>query len=75
MAKYRCRACGQEGESLYEPERYACPRCGSLDVQFALGAEELPDEFFEALNPPKRAPKKAKTRADRAVVGNVGFAR
>lgn len=50
MARYRCRACGQEDECVHDPERHACPRCGSRDVQFALGVEELPDEFFEALS-------------------------
>ena len=48
MAKYRCRACGKEG-SLVHDGRHECPNCGSMDVQFALGIEELPDEFFEAL--------------------------
>jgi uncharacterized OB-fold protein len=49
MARFRCAACGREGEFVYDPQRHACPRCGSADVVFALGIEELPDEFVEAL--------------------------
>jgi len=49
MAKFRCRACGQEGEVVYDPTHHACPRCGSLDVVFALPIDELPDKFVEAL--------------------------
>ena len=44
MAKFRCRACGREGTFEYQAGRHACPRCGSPDVQFAIGIEELPDE-------------------------------
>jgi len=44
MARFRCRACGQEGSFAYQVGRYECPRCGSIDVQFALGVEELPDD-------------------------------
>jgi hypothetical protein len=51
MARFRCRACGQEGEFAYDPERHNCPRCGSADVVFALGIDELPDEFVETLLP------------------------
>jgi hypothetical protein len=49
MARFRCRACGQEGEFAYNPHCHECPRCGSADVAFALGIDELPDEFVEAL--------------------------
>jgi hypothetical protein len=40
----RCRACGQEGDFIYQAGRHACPRCGSTDVQFELGIEELSDD-------------------------------
>jgi rubrerythrin len=43
MAKFRCRTCGKEGTFVYDPERYTCPICDSIDVQFAIGIEELPD--------------------------------
>jgi hypothetical protein len=43
MARFRCRACGQEGTFVYSGG-HACPRCGSPDVQFAIGVEELPDD-------------------------------
>jgi hypothetical protein len=49
MARFRCISCGREGECVYDPGRHECPVCGSADVVFALGTEELPDEFFEAL--------------------------
>ncbi len=39
MARFRCRACGQQGTFEYDG-RHACPRCGSQDVQFALGSRE-----------------------------------
>jgi uncharacterized Zn finger protein (UPF0148 family) len=50
MASFRCRACGREGTFKYDG-RHACPRCGSVDVQFALGIEEIPDDhpLIEAL--------------------------
>ena len=44
MAKFRCRTCGKEGTFVYDPQRYTCPICGSPDVQFAIGIEELPDD-------------------------------
>lgn len=50
MARFRCRACRQEGEFVYDPKRHECPRCGSINVQVALGIEELPDEFVQALS-------------------------
>jgi hypothetical protein len=34
MARFRCRACGEEGSFEYEG-RHVCPRCGSVDVQIA----------------------------------------
>jgi hypothetical protein len=49
MARFRCRACGQEGEFIYDPKRHECPRCGSIEVQVALSVEELPEEFAQAL--------------------------
>ncbi|WP_426532965.1 hypothetical protein [Bradyrhizobium sp. McL0615] len=49
MARFRCRACGQEGDFVYQAERHECPRCASIEVQFALGVEELPDGFVEML--------------------------
>ena len=44
MAKFRCRTCGKEGTFVYDPQRYTCPLCDSIDVQFALSIEELPDD-------------------------------
>jgi anaerobic ribonucleoside-triphosphate reductase len=44
MAKFRCRTCGKEGTFVYDPERYTCPNCDSIDVQFAIGIEELDDD-------------------------------
>ena len=44
MAKFRCRTCGKEGTFVYDPERCTCPICDSIDVQFAIGIEELPDD-------------------------------
>ena len=44
MARFRCRTCGQEGTFEYQAGRHACPGCGSPDVQFAVGIEELPDD-------------------------------
>lgn len=44
MARFRCRACGRDGTWTYDPERHACPLCGSIDVQFAVGIDELPDD-------------------------------
>ncbi len=43
MAKFRCRACCEEGTFVYDG-RLECPNCGSADVQFALSIEELPDD-------------------------------
>ncbi|WP_407180414.1 hypothetical protein [Bradyrhizobium sp. STM 3562] len=44
MAEFRCRACGQEGTWVYDPERYTCPACGSIDVHFVVFRHELPDD-------------------------------
>jgi uncharacterized Zn finger protein (UPF0148 family) len=43
MAKFRCRACGEEGIFVHDG-RLKCPNCGSADVQFAFSIEELPDD-------------------------------
>jgi rRNA maturation endonuclease Nob1 len=43
MARFRCRACGQEGTFVYTGG-HACPKCGSPDVQFALSIDELADD-------------------------------
>jgi len=50
MARFRCRACGEQETFVYDGRR-DCPHCGSLDVQFAVGIEELPDDhpFVEAM--------------------------
>ena len=42
MARFRCRACGEEGLCVYDGQ-HKCPRRGSIDVQFALSIEELAD--------------------------------
>lgn len=43
MARFRCRACGEEGTFVYDGRR-DCPACGSIDVQLAIGVEELDDD-------------------------------
>jgi uncharacterized OB-fold protein len=43
MARFRCRACNQEGTFVYTGG-HACPKCGSDNVQFALSIDELPDD-------------------------------
>jgi len=43
MARFRCRACGDDGTFDYDGRR-ACPNCGSRDVQFALSILELADD-------------------------------
>jgi len=43
MARFRCRDCGKEGTFVYDPERFTCPLCDSIDVQFAIAIEEVPD--------------------------------
>ena len=49
MARFRCAACEREGECDYEADRHECPLCGSPNVVFALGIDELPEEFVAAL--------------------------
>jgi hypothetical protein len=50
VARFRCRACGKGGTFVYDG-RHECPNCSSIDVQFALGIEELPgdDPLIEAM--------------------------
>jgi hypothetical protein len=48
MARFPWRACRQEGEFTYAA-RHECPRCGSPDVQFALGIEEMSDELIDRI--------------------------
>jgi hypothetical protein len=43
MARFRCRACGEDGTFVYDG-RHAFPRCGSVDVRFALSIEEPADD-------------------------------
>jgi hypothetical protein len=44
MALFRCRSCGKAGTWVYDPERYTCPICDSIDAQFEISREELPDD-------------------------------
>ena len=50
MARFRCRACWKEGTFRYHGLR-RCPNCDSINVQIAIGIEELPDDdpFLEAM--------------------------
>ncbi|MHC2462428.1 hypothetical protein [Bradyrhizobium embrapense] len=41
MAQFRCRSCGKEGVWVYDAERFACPSCDSIDVQFIVERHEL----------------------------------
>jgi hypothetical protein len=43
MARFRCRACREEGTFVYTGG-HACPRCESRDVQLAISVEELSDD-------------------------------
>jgi hypothetical protein len=43
MARFRCHACGGDDIFIYDG-RQLCPRCGSPDVQFAIGVEELGED-------------------------------
>jgi hypothetical protein len=43
VAHFRCRTCGEEGTFVYDG-RPDCPACGSIDVQLAIGVEELDDD-------------------------------
>lgn len=49
MATFRCRTCHQEGEFVYDADYHACPRCGSIEVQVAIGVEEMPDALVDAI--------------------------
>jgi hypothetical protein len=42
MARFRCRACGKEGTFVYDPHRYTCLLCDSIDEQFAIGMRNRP---------------------------------
>jgi hypothetical protein len=43
MAVFRCRSCGKEGTWVYDPERFTCPLCDSIDVQFIISRDEVPE--------------------------------
>jgi hypothetical protein len=49
MAKFRCRACCAEGTFVYDPERYTCPICDSIDVQFAMASRNCRMRIPEAM--------------------------
>ena len=49
MARFHCRACGQEGTFEYDERRHCCPMCGSRDVQVAPSIEEVPREVIDAV--------------------------
>lgn len=49
MAIFRCRSCGKDGNFTYDPQPYACPRCGSPNMESALGIEEMPDELIDRI--------------------------
>ncbi|MCA6116718.1 hypothetical protein J6524_17690 [Bradyrhizobium sp. WSM 1738] len=49
MTRFRCRACGQEGDFVYDPKRHECPRCGSREVQFRA-PDQLVYEIIESLS-------------------------
>ena len=49
MARFRCAACGRNGQCDYHGGRHRCPLCDSSDVVFALAIEELPDAVLEAI--------------------------
>ncbi len=44
MAEFRCRSCGKDGTWVYDPDRFTCPVCESIDVQFVVFRHELSDE-------------------------------
>jgi len=52
MAEFRCRTCGQAGTWVYDPERFTCPMCNSIDVQFVIPKDEVPadDSLHNAAN-------------------------
>jgi predicted phosphodiesterase len=49
MARFCCHTCNQEGLFEYKAGPHKCPRCGSPDVQFAIGVGEMPDELINEL--------------------------
>lgn len=54
---FRCRTCGKEGTWVYDPERFTCPLCDSIDVHFIISREEVP-EGDPLLNYPDSPSKK-----------------
>jgi rubredoxin len=44
MARFRCSACGKEGEIEYRPGKRRCPLCGADNVQVAVSIMELPND-------------------------------
>jgi hypothetical protein len=44
MARFRCRACGENGDLEYRPGERRCPICGSDDVQVAVSLMDLADD-------------------------------
>ena len=64
MAKFRCRTCGKEGTFVYDPERYTCPICGSIDAQFAIHLDELPADD-PLLNAPNSSPDEDNEKNER----------
>lgn len=54
MALFRCRTCGKEGTWVYDPDRYTCPICDSIDVQFIISRDEVPegDPLLNVTEPP-----------------------
>ena len=57
MAVFSCRTCGKEGTWVY-PERFTCPLCDSIDVQFIISRDEVP-EGDPLLNDPDSPSKKS----------------
>lgn len=58
MAVFSCRTCGKEGTWVYDPERFTCPLCDSIDVQFIISRDEVP-EGDPLLNDPDSPSKKS----------------
>lgn len=56
MAVFRCRTCGKEGTWVYDPQRFTCPLCDSIDVQFIISRDEVPegDPLLNALDSPSK---------------------
>jgi hypothetical protein len=45
MARFQCRACGQEGSFTWPPPvGRKCPRCGSISVRYAAFVVEFKDD-------------------------------